>query len=416
MMRFSLALRVPFTGLRGAFVALSIANYRWFFAGRLGTALGSYLGDFAENWLLVRLTHSGLWVSARYALFALPLLLLGPAAGRVADQVSRRRLLLVTQSAWMVNELALFSLAATGAARPWMVCAADVARGAANAFDLPARESFLRDLVDRDRVVSGVALKNTAGYVGQITGVAAAGLVIVHFAIAPCFAIDAGSCAVMIVALTAIKTRGASANAAVPGGDRRDLGQLLGHVRTRPALGIPLAALGVMGVLSLNLVVLVPLLASQTHLGASGYAALTIALGSGSAAGGLLAGVVKRLGPTRVIAPSAAAVGVLQVLAAIATGLPWQAVTLGLVSLAAAIFTAAINSHLLLVADQDIRGRVMALYGIGLVGSTTIGGPLVGWMTDTWSARGELLVAGAAAALTGLAAFLAFARTHRHGR
>jgi MFS family permease len=413
-MRFSLAPSAVLTGLREAFDALSAGDYRWFVAGKVTSVFGSYLGSFAANWALLELTHSGMWVSVREALFSAPLLLFGPAAGRIADRVAKRRLLLFTQAAWMLNELALFSAVALGLAVPWMLCGSAATRGVINAVDLPARESFLGDLVDHDRVGSAVALKNTASYVGQITGPLAAALLIARFSVTPCFAIDAGTCALMLIALAAIKTRGHSAGATTEHHDRRQPWQLLELVRNRPQLWIPMGALVILGVFSLNLVVLAPLLASQAHLGASGYATLSIAVGAGSAVGALLSGTIKRLGPSRLIAPAAAAVGIIELLAATATSLPWQTVALGLLGLAAALFAAAVNSHLLLVADPAVRGRVMALYGIGLVGSTALGGPLVAWITDTWSARGELLVAGAAAALTAVAVSVANARARPH--
>jgi MFS family permease len=409
-------------GLRRAFASLEVPNYRWFFTGQLISISGSYIGGFAEIWLLVELTGSGLWVSLAGALFASPLLLGGAWGGVLADRVPKRRLLLITQAAWMLNELALWGVCATHIVQPWMVCAAIAARGSVNAVDLPASASFLSELVGQPGVANAVvgqpgvanavALKTLSSQVGLFIGSAMAGVVIVRWGVAECLAVSAISCAVLLAALAAIDVK-ALHRPPPAKRESRQLRQGLRHVRARPDLWIPLATLGIVGTLSLNLTVLVPLLALETHGSAATYAVLSIAVGAGSVGGALAAGVCRRVGPVMIVA-SAAGVGVLELFASQAGALLWQVVTLAAVGALSAIFTTAIDAHLLHTAVQTMQGRVMALYGIGLIGSATIGGPLAGWLTDTWSARTALLVGGLAALFAAVTATGAFGRSHAY--
>jgi MFS family permease len=215
--------------------------------------------------------------------------------------------------------------------------------------------------------------------------------------VAACFAVNAATFVVMVVALRLMDPALLQRADVVP----RARGQLraaLAYVRRTPALLIPLAMMALVGTLSYNFQILLPLLADFTwHGTATTYALLTTSMGVGSVLGALAAGARGRVTPGLLVG-SAALFGGAELLAAIAPTLTWQALALVPLGAASVTFAAGVNSSLQLAAEPELRGRVMALYAMVFLGSTAIGAPLIGWLAEIAGPRAGLL-AGAAAAL-----------------
>jgi MFS family permease len=397
-------------GLQRTFASLSVPNYRRYFAGQVVSLSGNWMQNIAEMWLIVQLTGNGALVGLTAALQFVPMMLFGAWGGVLADRMDKRRLLMCTQAAMAIPAAALWALTVHGAVEPWMVWAVVLTRGSVNAIDNPARQAFVMELVGSDRVVNAVALNSVIVHTARIVGPALAGGVIALIGVGPCFGVNALSFGAMLLALRAMDT----SKLHNPRRAARERGQLraaVAHVRATPALWIPLGAMVLVGTLSFNFQVLMPLLASQTwHGTAATYALLTTAMGVGSVLGALAAGARGRVSP-RLLVGAAIAFGVVELAAAVAPTLPLQVAALIPLGAVSVTFAAGVNSTLQLAADPLLRGRVMALYSVVFLGSTPIGAPIVGWLAQVAGPRAGLVLGGTAALVAGVGARVAFART-----
>jgi MFS family permease len=363
----------------------------------------------AEMWLLVHLTGSGFAVGAAAGLQFLPILVLGALGGVLADRRDRRRLLMLTQSLMAIPALTLWLLTATGAVQLWMVYALILVRGTVNAVDNPARQSFVSEMVGPELVVNAVSLNSVIVHTARIVGPALAGVTIALAGVSVCFGVNALSFAAMFLALHRMDPSALYRDARA----ERARGQVRAAVREvlrRPELRIPLGMMVVVGTLSFNFQVLLPLLARFTwHGTASTYALLTSAMAVGSVAGALASGARGRTGP-QLLTGAAALFGMAQLLAAVAPSLAWQVAALVPLGMASVTFAAGVNSSLQLAAGPALRGRVMALYSVVFLGSTPIGAPLIGWLAGAAGPRAGLVLGGTAALLAAIGARMAFAR------
>jgi MFS family permease len=396
--------------LRRSLSSLSVPNYRRYFAGQVVSVSGNWMQIVAEMWLIVQLTGSGVSVGITAGLQFVPILLLGAWGGLIADRFPKRRVLMITQPLMAVPALTLWALTAAGGVEPWMVYALVLARGTVNAFDNPARQSFVIELVGPERVVNAVSLNSVIVQSARIVGPAAAGAVIALAGVGPCFALNALSFAAMLVALQRMDPR---ALHAAPPAQRaeRELRAALRYVAGAPALWIPLGMMVLVGTLSFNFQVLMPLLASQTwHGSASTYALLTASMAIGSVIGALASGARGRVS-SRILVAAATGFGVVELLAAAAPSLPLQVLALIPLGAVSVTFSAGVNSTMQLAVAPAMRGRVMALYSVVFLGSTPIGAPLVGWLAEVGGPRIGLALGAVAALAAAALAVVAYART-----
>jgi MFS family permease len=395
--------------LRRSVSSLSVPNYRRYFTGQVVSVSGNWMQIVAEVWLILKLTGSGTAVGLVAALQFAPILLFGAFGGMLADRVPKRKLLQVTQAAMAVPALSLFALYATGVVEPWMVFALVFLRGSINAVDNPTRQSFVIEMVGPDRVVNAVSLNSVIVHASRIAGPAVAGAVISVWGVGPCFLLNVATFAAMIVALRAMDQAELESAPVVP----REKGALrasLRYVRETPSLRVPLLMMALVGTLSFNFLVILPLLARFSFdKPASGYASLMIAMGIGSVFGALVVGARGRVS-NRLLVLSSALFGVLILMLAITPTIELAAAVLVPLGAASVTFAAGVNSALQLAVSAAMRGRVMALYSMVFLGSTPIGGPLAGWLAEEWSPRVALLVGAAAALIAAVGARAAFAR------
>jgi MFS family permease len=396
---------------RRSLTSLAVPNYRRYFAGQVISVSGNWMQMVAEMWLIVKLTGSGVSVGLTAGLQFVPILLFGAWGGLIADRLPKRRVLMVTQALMALPALTLWGLTAWGTVAPWMVYACVLARGSVNAVDNPTRQSFVMELVGAERIVNAVSLNSVIVQSARIIGPATAGAVIALTGVGTCFAFNALSFGAMLVALAGMDS--AALRVAPPAERARgELRAALRHVRGAPALWIPLAMMALVGTLSFNFQVLMPLLASKTwHGTAVTYALLTAAMAAGSVAGALASGARGRVSP-RLLVVAATGFGVLELAAAIAPSLPLQVAALVPLGAVSVTFSAGVNSTIQLAAAPAMRGRVMALYSVVFLGSTPIGAPLVGWLAQVAGPRAGMAL-GAAAAL--IAAALASGAYERVG-
>ncbi len=395
--------------VRRSFDSLSVPNYRRYFTGQIVSVSGNWMQMVAEVWLMLSLTGSGVAVGMTTALQFLPILLFGAWGGVLADRFSKRRLLMVTQGLMALPAIALFAIVSAGAVEPWMVLALVFVRGTVNAVDNPTRQSFPIEMVGPERVVNAVSLNSVLIHASRLLGPGLAALAIAIAGVGPCFALNALTFAAMIVALWRMDPAELSAPP-VTGRERGAVRAGLRYVRRTPALAVPLALMALVGTFGLNFQVILPLLARFSFDGgATAYAGLVAAMGVGSVIGALLTGAHGRT-DARLIAGAALSFGILALLAALMPSILLEIPVLALLGAAAVTFAAAINSSLQLAVEPAMRGRVMALYSIVFLGSTPIGGPLAGWLSEAYDPRVALLLAAIAGLSAAWAARVCLAR------
>ena len=401
--------------IRHSFNSLEVPNYRRYFTGQLISLSGTWMQTVAAIWVVLSLTGSGVAVGLTTALQFLPMLLIGAWGGLLADRIPKRRLLMATQTLMAIPALGLFAVTATGVVAPWMVYIAVFAMGSVNAVDNPTRQSFVIEMVGPDRVVNAVSLNSVIVQAARIVGPAFAGILIATAGVVPCFAINALTFGAMIVALWRMDS--SRLHSAPPA--QREPGAIragMRYVLRTPELLVPLGLMALVGTLGFNFQVVLPLLAKFSFdAGAMTYAALVSAMAVGSIAGALVNGHRGRTGP-RLIAGGALAFGVAALWAALMPSLAFEVPALMLLGAAAVTFAATINSTLQLAVSPEMRGRVMALYSVVFLGSTPIGGPLTGWLAQTYDPRIALLLAAGSGLAAAVIARHSFRRFEIHTR
>jgi MFS family permease len=397
---------------RVTFAALAIPNYRRYIAGQSVSLIGTWMQMAAQSWLVLSLTGSATALGLIVALQTLPVLLLGPYGGVVADRIDKRRLMVILQIAMGVQALILGVLTVTGSVRLWEIGALAALLGLNNAFENPARQAFMLEMVGGESLRNAVTLNSVLVNVARVIGPAVAGLLIATVGEGPCFLLNAASFAAVVASLVTLDR--AAIHPSPPSG--REPGQLregLRYVRRTPELGVPLAMMALAGALAYEFQVTLPVMAREgLHVGATGYGFMTAAMGVGAVVGGLFVANRGRTGlPTLVLA--ATGFGVVLLLASLAPNLPTELFALALAGGASISFMSTGNSTLQLAAAPSMRGSVMSLWFVAFQGSTPIGGPIVGWVMAQAGARAGLGLGGATCLLTALLGLLALRRlTH----
>lgn len=393
---------------RSTFRALRVRNYRLFFAGQIVSVSGTWMQSVAQAWLVLRLTGSGAALGLIIALQTLPILIGGAYGGVIADRVDKRRMLYATQAAAAALALTLGLLTLTGLVQLWMVGGLALGLGLVNMVDIPTRQSFVQEMVGREDLTNAISLNSVIMNGARIVGPALAGVLIATVGIAVCFLVNAASYLAVLAGLWAM--RGPELNRVTPG--HRSPGQLLEGLRyvwRRPELRTPLLMMAVVGCFAFEFTVSLPLLARFTfHTGAQGFGAMSSVFGVGAVGGGLLTAALGR--PTgRRLVLAGLAFGALILLTAMAPTFPLTLALLAATGATGMAFAALANSTIQLSADPGMRGRVMALYAVAFMGSTPIGGPIVGWVGQSISPRAALGLGGVATILAALAAYRSLA-------
>ena len=400
--------------MRRTFRALSVRNFRLYFVGQVISVSGTWMQSIALALLVLsdRLHGNGFDVGVTTALQFLPMLLVGSFGGLVADRVDKRRLLFATQASAGALALVLGVMTATGTIRLWNVYLLAALLGVVNLFDNPARQTFVSEMVGFDLMPNAISLNSVLMNSARVIGPAIGGVLILTVGYASCFLVNAGSYVAVIVALAMMRPAELIRGKPVP----RAKGQVregLRYVRSTPDLLQPLLAVAVVGIFAFNFTTTLPLLAKISFDGGAGtYAAFSSAMGIGAVVGGLV--VAHRSRPSSVLlALVGLAFGLAILVVSVAPTEVLTVVALTVMGAFSISFIATANATMQLRADPALRGRVMALYAIALLGSTPIGGPLVGAISDASSPRVALAVGGIATLAA--SSMLALAR-RRQGR
>ena len=339
----------------GTFSSLENPNYRKYFFGQALSLIGSWMQTVAQSWLVLTMTGSAVAVGVVVALQTAPVLLLAPYGGVVADRADKRKLLIGLQASMALQALALGLLTVFGAIRFWEISVLALLLGLTQSFEVPTRQSFILEMVGRDSVRNAVSLNSVIVNAARAIGPAIAGVLIAVVGEGVCFLVNVGSFIAVIVSLLAMDV--ALLHPSDPA--QRARGQLrqgLSYVRRTPELALPLVMMALIGTLTYEFPVSLPVLAKRSFdLGSAGYGFMTAAMGLGAATGGLVTAARGRTG-LRAAVVAAAAFGVCVGCAAVAPTVALELVALFLVGAGSVSFVSAGNSTLQLEADPTMRG------------------------------------------------------------
>ena len=379
-----------------AFGALRHANFRLFFGGMVISLLGMWMHRVALSWLVLELTDSPFYVGLVDALTFLPVLFFSLYAGALADRVSKRRMVMATQTGAMVLASALAAFVLTDTVTIWHVIVVAAGIGTAMAFDIPARQSFIVEMVGKEDLTNAIALNSSAFNGTRVVGSAIAGLLIAGVGIAICFVINGVTYLPMIAALALMRlpphTTSAERSSAwsnIKAGFR----YVVSESRVRGVI-VNIALLSVFG---LPVLTLLPVVARDVlGLGAVAYGTMMSAVGVGAVSGALsIAAFGHRLHRGRLLARSSFAFGLIVVLFALTRSYPLALGLLALIGFAFLTTTVLSNTLLQTIAPDELRGRVIAFYAFAFVGFAPFGGLLGGAAAERFGTTPTLLVGGA---------------------
>lgn len=382
------------------FRSLSNPNYRLYAAGGVVSNVGTWMQRVAQDWLVLQLAANGaVALGITTGLQFLPFLLLTPVAGLVADRMPKQRLLQLTNIGMAVPALLLGILAVTGVAQSWHVYVIALVFGVASAFDAPARQSFVSELVEPEDLGNAVGLNSASFNAARLVGPALAGVLIAAFgggAVATGWVILANAVTYVAPIMALRRLDPALLDTPEPTAARglRALREGVGYVRRRPDLLVIMAIVFCAGTFGLNFQMTSALMATEVYgRGAAEYGLLGTFLAVGSLTGALLAARRQRF-TLRLVATAAVVFGLVEVVAGLAPSYVTFALLCPVLGLASLTLLTSANGYMQMNTDSGIRGRVMALYLMVLMGGTPVGAPVVGWIGETMGARWTLLLGG----------------------
>jgi MFS family permease len=400
------------------FRALRNHNYRLYLAGSLVSNTGTWMQRVAQDWLVLSLPHTGgteLGITTGLQFF--PVLLLSPYAGVIADRFPKRTLLQVTQAAMAVASLVLGLIAVTGHAQVWHVYVLAFVFGIGAAFDAPARQSFVSEMVGRDDLSNAVGLNSASFNVARLAGPASAGLLIGLLgdgarASGWVILLNAASYVAVILQLRRMDARLLH----TPELRGRSPGMLLEgvrYVRSQPKMIMILLLVFFAGTFGMNFQITSALMATQVYgKGASEFGVLGSALAVGSLTGALMAARRPRI-RLRLLVFAATGFGVAEIVAGLLPSYLTFVLFAPVIGFCTLTLLNSANTTLQLESDPLLRGRVMALYMTVVMGGTPLGAPLVGLVGEQLGARWTLFIGGALVLVGVAVALLVFQRMSR---
>ncbi len=399
------------------FRALSSRNYRIYLTGSVFSNTGTWMQRVAQDWLVLQLTHSGTALGITTGLQLLPALLFSPIAGVVADRVPKRTVLRFTQVAMAVPAAMLGILAITGVVQTWQVYVLAFVFGIGTAFDAPARQSFVVEIVGKDDLANAVGLNSASFNVARMIGPAAAGVLIAALGSgvrAAGWVILINAVSYLAVFISLHRLDGSLLRPSLVTGTRkRAVRDGVAYVRSRPDLILILCSVFFVGTFGMNFQMTSALMATEVFdKGAGEYGLLASIMASGSLAGALLA--ARRTKPRlSFVVLAGAAFSLVEIGSGLMPSYVTFAAILPLLGLCALTMVTSANAMIQMTSSPMMRGRVSALYLMIFLGGTPFGSPLVGWVGETFGAR-WMLIGGGAVSFVGISIATAW-YVHRQG-
>ena len=387
--------------------ALSSRNFRLFVFGQGISLIGTWMQAVALGWLVLEITNSPFAVGLNQALRSFGVLLFTLYAGVIVDRVDKRRLIVWTQVLQMLEALALAALVWTRSVTTWQVMALAVLFGIVNAFDIPARQAFIADLVGREDLMNAIALNSSMFNAARIVGPAVAGVLIGATGVGMCFFLNGVSYVAVVASLLAIRLP-PFVPQPMPGSAWEGLHQAVAFIRSDARVWALVVLVAVFSVLGFPFLVLMPVVARDVlHTDARGYGLLMASVGVGAMLGALgLAVAGRRVHKGRALLAGGAAFGALLGLFAAARSVAGALALLALAGCAMIVTTALANTMLQTLVPDALRGRVMAFYAFVFVGMAPLGAFQAGLVAEHTGAPVAIALGGAGCLIAaGLAAW-----------
>ncbi len=381
--------------------ALRHRNYRLFLAGQIVSTIGTWMQSVAMPWLALQLTHNGFLVGLVLAVQFTPVLLGSQLGGVIADRYRKRNVLLATQTAFMVPSFALFALSAGGHAQYWEVLVAAAVTGTINAFDVPARQAFLIEMVGKRDLVNAIALNSSVFNGAAVIGPSIAGVLIGLVGVPICFLANSTSYVAAVGSLLLMRDLPVVVSQRHEQHWRQRLVEGAAYARREPLVGLLLITVAVFSLLAMNRLTLMPLFADQVlHVGAAGFGFLMASMGVGALVGALTLAFSPSLGadPRRQFWIGLIWVAALLVFS-VSRSFPLSVATLFVAGYSQISFVATANSRIQTAAPDHLRGRVMALYAQALIGVGPLGSMQAGALATFWGAPWAMAIGAAVAAV-----------------
>jgi len=379
--------------------ALRHRNYRLFLTGQIISTVGTWMQSVAMPWLALQLTHSGLLVGLVLAVQFTPVLLGSQFGGIIADRYRKRTVLLITQSAFTIPSFALFVLSASGHAQYWEVLIAAAATGTINLFDVPARQSFLIEMVGKRDLMNAIALNSSVFNGAAVIGPSVAGVIIGAVGVAICFLANSISYLAAVGALLLMRNLPTVVREQHEQHWLRRIAEGAAYARREPVVGLLLVVVAVFSLFAMNRLTLMPLFADQVlHVGATGFGFLMGSMGLGALAGALTLAFFPSLGgdPQRQFW-----LGIIWVAAlltfSISRAFPLSLATLLVAGYCQISFVATANNRIQTLTPDNLRGRVMALYAQALIGVGPVGSTQAGALSTLFGAPWAMAIGAAVA-------------------
>ena len=393
--------------------ALGHRDFRLFWCGQLVSLIGTWMQSVGQAWLVLELTNSPFRLGVIGALQFGPILLFSFLSGAISDRVRKRRLLLGTQAALMLQAFTLAALVGSGRVQFWHVAVLAALYGLATTLDMPSRQSYIAHLVPRGDLMNAIALNSAVFNGARVVGPAVAGLLVARYGTAAAFLMNGASFIAVLAALAAIRTEGApSPRRGV--GLRAEIAEGVRYAAGTPRVALVMSLLVVVSLFVVNMNVLVPLIARDVlHEGAHGFGLLMAALGVGAVAGALAVAALSVGRPPlgMVVGPALAAAALLLLLSTARHFGPTAAVLVAL-GFAQIVFMTSCNTTVQIAVPDELRGRVMGLYALVFAGMTPIGALIMGTVAEHWGVSRACAVGGGAGLLLILALTVVWRRRH----
>jgi len=387
--------------MKNTFSSFKVRNYRIYYFGQVISVSGTFLQALAQDWLVLKLTNSGTLLGLVLAFQFLPMLLLTSWGGVIADRFPKLKILYITQSLSAILALSLGILILTGTVQLWMVFGFALCLGLIGSVDNPTRSTFLYEMVGQDHIKNAVSLWTILISATRIIGPAIGGVLIVLFGIGQCFVINAVSYIAVLIALLMINKKELNTVGTVPH-QKGQIREGFRYVLSTPILFNSLFMMAIIGTITFEWQASLPLFAKFVLMGDAGiYAAISVALGVGMLIGGFVNASSAKASQKRMVL-SAFFFGIFVLIASFTTSLIYAIIAFVFVGIFSMSFSNLSASILQINTDPKMRGRVMALWSMAFFGSTAIGGPLIGWIGETYGAKWSLIIGGIAAIIAAI--------------
>ncbi|MHB1404095.1 MAG: MFS transporter [Desulfitobacteriaceae bacterium] len=381
-----------------SFPALEHAPFRWFWGGQVISLIGTWTQNVGQAWLVLQLTDSAFLLGLVSALQFLPMLLFSLHAGVWIDRLPKRRILILTQVTLMILAFLLAILVGSGKLEFWMLALIAFVLGIANTVDVPARQSFVIELVGKEHLTNAIALNSAIFNGARLAGPAIAGIIMALWGATWCFIINGISFVgvILILAFLPAIPQGQSESKPARQAVWPEIKEGLLYIRKTPPIFLSILMIGVLSPLAMNFNVLVPVLAKmELHRDVLGYGLLMSAMGLGAMLGALTVATLSKYGPRApLLLGGAGGLGVFSIILGLQINFWAAALMLALMGWCMIIFAASANSLIQMTVANRLRGRVMSVYSLVFGGMTPLGSLFSGSLAHFWGAQKTFMFSG----------------------